>query len=170
MKDHTGMRPQDIAILFSILLKQDQNWYMKELANELFLSQSEISESLHRSMQTNLIDQNKKLVNRLNLKDFLFHGLRFVFPAIPGSFERGMPAVVSAPVFARSIHSELPYVWPLSTGTKQGISIPPLYKKLPEACLKWELLYHVMCAVDILRMDSFSREASAAKDYLERYL
>ena len=170
MKNHTGMRPQDIAILFGILLKKDQNWYMKDLANELNLSQSEVSESLNRSMQTNLIDQDKRLVNRLNLKDFLFYGLKYVFPAIPGSFNRGIPAVVSAPVFAKTIHSELAYVWPLSTGTVQGISIPPLYKKLPEACQKWESLYHVMSAIDILRMDSFAREASAAKEYLEQYL
>jgi hypothetical protein len=50
MKKHSGMRPHDIVILLKIAAKDDRDWYMKDLAYELGISASEISESIHRSV------------------------------------------------------------------------------------------------------------------------
>ena len=50
MKKHSGMRPQDIVILLKIATYGDNNWYMKDIANDLFISPSEVSESLNRSV------------------------------------------------------------------------------------------------------------------------
>lgn len=47
MKKHNGIRPHDIAILLKIASKDQQNWYMKDLAYELGISASEISESIN---------------------------------------------------------------------------------------------------------------------------
>lgn len=59
MKQHSGMRPHDIVILLKIAAKGKQKWFMKDLAFELGISGSEISESINRSVYAGLIAGNK---------------------------------------------------------------------------------------------------------------
>ena len=47
MKKHSGMRPLDVVILLKIASKGKQDWFMKNLAYELEISASEISESIN---------------------------------------------------------------------------------------------------------------------------
>ena len=54
------MRPHDIIIILKIIAKGEEKWYIKNLAHELHLSQSEVSESLNRSLVVGLIANNKK--------------------------------------------------------------------------------------------------------------
>src|ERR1043165_7218645 len=56
------------------------DWRMKDLARELFISQSEISESLNRSYHAQLIDYYKRRVFRLALHEFTVHAIQYVFP------------------------------------------------------------------------------------------
>jgi len=51
MRKHNGMRPQDIIVLLKIISKNKTPWQNKDLASELFISQSEISDSLNRNSQ-----------------------------------------------------------------------------------------------------------------------
>jgi len=79
------MRPQDIAVLLKIISKGNTPWRHQDLSNELFISQSEISESLHRNQIAGLIDGDKKKVYRQSLLNFIEYGLRYVYPAKPGA-------------------------------------------------------------------------------------
>lgn len=101
MKKHTGMRPQGIPILLKILSYNKQKgwegWQMKHLAHHLAISQSEVSESLNRSMEAGLIDESKKIVNRIALVEFLIHGIKYVFPQKPRAITRGLKTAHSAP-------------------------------------------------------------------------
>ena len=92
------MRPQDVPILLKILSydRARQSWQMKNLASDLRISPSEVSESLNRSVEADLLDGKKKRVNRLALNDFLMHGIRYVFPQRPGALVRGMNTAHSA--------------------------------------------------------------------------
>jgi hypothetical protein len=45
-----GMRPQEIVILCKMICNGDIPWQNKEPAEALFISASEVSESLNRSM------------------------------------------------------------------------------------------------------------------------
>ena len=49
MKKHRGMRSQDIVVLIKIAALGEVEWYAKDLAFTLEISQSEVSESLNRS-------------------------------------------------------------------------------------------------------------------------
>lgn len=49
MKSHNGMRTQDIVILLKIIALGDQKWQYRNPASQLYISISEISESLNRS-------------------------------------------------------------------------------------------------------------------------
>jgi predicted transcriptional regulator len=161
MKKHTGMRPHDIIILLKIVSKSQEEWYMKDLAYELGISASEVSESLNRSVIAGLISSDKKSIHKLSLLDFLKSGLRYVYPQRPGAMSRGMGTAHSAAPLKNKIRSEEHYVWPYAQGKMRGQSIKPLHPKLPEACLKDAKLYELMALTDAIRVGK-ARERNLA--------
>ena len=167
MKNHSGMRPQDIVILLKIAAKGKQKWYMKDLSIELGISASEISESINRSVIAGLIASNKKRLMKLALLDFLEHGLRYVYPQRPGALVRGLPTAHSAPPLNASIVSNEPYVWPYAQGTVRGQAIEPLYPRVAEACLKDPVFYEYIALCDALRVGR-AREKNLAIEILKQ--
>jgi hypothetical protein len=151
MRKHNGMRPQDVAILLKIIALQDQPWQLQDLSNALRISLSEVSESLNRSRIAGLVDHQKKLVSRQNLLEFLEHGLRYVFPADPGALVRGVPAAHSHPEFRSKFVSDMEYVWPHIKGKTLGLTIEPLYLKLPESVGEDPVFYKLVCLTDMVR-------------------
>ncbi|TVR77962.1 MAG: hypothetical protein EA412_09685 [Chitinophagaceae bacterium] len=169
MKKHSGMRPHDIVILLKIAAKKDTPWLMKDLAIELGISGSEVSESLNRSSLAGLITKDKKHLMKLAILDFLTHGLRYVYPQHPGAKVRGMPTAHAAPPLNQEIVSEEAYVWPYGEGTVRGESIEPLHPKVPEACLKDPEFYEYMALCDALRVGR-AREKNKAIEILREKL
>ena len=163
------MRPHDIVVLLKIAAKNDSDWFMKDLANELGISASEVSESLNRSAIAGLISQDKKRLMKLSILDFLLHGLRYVYPQKPGSRVRGVPTAHAAPPLASEIASSEPYVWPYGEGKVRGESIEPLHPKVPEASLKDPLFYEYMALCDALRVGK-AREKNMATEELKKRL
>ncbi len=169
MKKHHGMRPQDIVVLLKIALQTDHSWYIKDLATALFLSQSELSESLHRSVFADLLAQDKKTLMRANLLDFLVYGLRFVFPQKPTFQTRGIPTAHSAFPLREHILSEINFVWPYAEGWASGLAIEPLYPTVPQASLQDAELYELLALVDALRVGR-KREQNLATEFLTQKL
>jgi predicted transcriptional regulator len=152
MKKHSGMRPHDVVILLKIASKGGQNWFMKDLANELEISASEISESINRSVLAGLLSSNKKSLNKLALLDFIKSGLRYVYPQQPGAMVRGIVTAHSAPPLSNQISSEELYVWPFAMGNVRGQAIEPLHPKIPEACLRDGKFYELIALADAIRV------------------
>jgi DNA-binding transcriptional MocR family regulator len=146
------MSPHDIVILLKIASYGGAQWFQKPLAEDLGISQSEISKSLNRSKYAGLIDPKGKKVMKLALLEFLQFGLRYVFPQKPGAVVRGIPTSHSAAPLKDKIESTEHYVWPYSKGTVRGHSIIPLYPSVPEAALKDAKLYELLALVDALRV------------------
>jgi DNA-binding MarR family transcriptional regulator len=171
MRKHNGMRPQDVAVLLKIISKADQPWQNKDLAAELYISPSEISESLNRSSMGGLIDaNNKKNVFRQSLMEFLEHGLHYVFPAHPGSMVNGIYTAHSHPFMQKEFKAEsLHYVWPQARGQVRGLSIEPLYKEQVKAVLKDETLYLMLALLDVIRVGRV-REMKFAIQELKRQI
>ncbi len=165
MKKHSGMRPHDVVILLKIVSKGHQSWYMKDLAYELEISASEISESINRSYIGGLISSDKKTINKLALLDFLKSGLKYVFPQQAGALTRGIGTAHSAPPLNREIMSEEQFVWPFAKGNVRGQAIEPLHPKIPEACLKDSNFYELMALTDAIRIGKV-REQQIAFDIL----
>ena len=128
MKKHSGMRSQDIVVLLKIAALREAEWFGKDMAYALGISQSEVSESLNRSQIAGLLSDGKKRLMKNNLLDFLQHGLRYVFPAEPGAIQRGMPTAHNAPPLNQHISAEEPYVWPWAEGEARGQAIEPLHR------------------------------------------
>jgi len=167
MKEHNGMRPQDICILLKIIAKRNGDWYNKDLGYELNISNSEISESLNRSMQAQLVDEEKRHVYRKNLMEFLKHGLKYVFPESPGSMGRGIATAHSAEPLKAKITSKEHYVWADSNGKLRGLTVKPLYRTMPDAVKKDKNLHELLSLVDGIRLGKI-REQDLAIQELEK--
>ena len=163
------MRPQDIPILLKIIAFGDKSWQLSDLSSSLFISISEISESLNRSRIANLIDYDKKKISRQNLMEFLEHGVRYVFPQQPGSMARGIPTAHSHPSMKQVFGSEMNYVWPDITGEEMGLIIEPFYPKQIYAAKVDQKFYHLLAMVDTIRVGRV-REIDFAVNELKKVL
>jgi predicted XRE-type DNA-binding protein len=85
------IKPQDILILLKIISINSDAWNQKPIAEDLGLSQSEVSESVARSKYAGLLDPKGKKVMKLALMEFLQYGIRYAFPQKPGPVVRGIP-------------------------------------------------------------------------------
>jgi hypothetical protein len=169
MKKHNGMRPQDIVILLKIAAMGNKNWYMKDLAYSLGISQSEISESLNRSVICGLISCDKKKLMKKSLLEFLEFGMKYVYPQQPGPVVRGIPTAHSVPPLSLHISSSEIYVWPDADGDHRGQAIEPLHPGVPGACKKDDRLYELLSLSDAVRVGR-SREYKIAVNELNRII
>jgi hypothetical protein len=168
MKKHNGMRPHDIAILLKIAAKGNTTWRMKDLAIELGISASEVSESLNRSAFANLIGNNKKKLMTMALLEFLQYGLKYVFPQHPGVLLRGLPTAWSAAPLSEEIESNEAVVWPYAEGTIRGQAIEPLFTNAPKSCLLDKKFYELMALTDALRIGKARERSIAIKELTKR--
>ena len=163
------MRPQDIAILIKIIAIGNNDWQLSDLSTSLFISISEVSESLNRSKFANLVDYRKRKINRQNLLEFIEHGVKYVFPQKLGTMVRGIPTAHSHPDIKTHFISELNYVWPDNQGNTIGLLIEPFYPKMVEAVKQDITFYKLMALIDILRVGKV-REIKFAIGELKKHL
>ncbi len=163
------MRPQDIAILLKIAAKKDSPWTMKELASELFISASEVSESLARNVYSGLLQADKRKIMKTDFLNFLKSGLKFVFPAKVTSIGRGMTTAYSAKPLESLIQSSDKVVWSYAKGKEKGMVIEPLIPSIPKACEIDSTFYELIALTDALRIGKV-REQNLAFEELNKRL
>lgn len=161
------MKPQDILVLLKIIALDSKEWQQLTLAQELNMSQSEISQSLQRSKYAQLVDFSGKKVNQMAFFEFLLYGLRYVFPQKPGAVVRGIATAHSAAPLNKIINATEVYVWPYAKGNSRGQAVLPLYSSAIEASLKDATLYELLAMVDVLRVGS-TREKEIVKQELKK--
>jgi len=170
MKNHNGMRPQDIVILLKLIVINNDNWKNIDLAKSLQISASEISEALNRCRIAGLVDTQKRKVNINSFKEFLIYGLKYAFPAEPGAVVRGVATAHSAyPINEYIASGNDIYVWPYAKGTQRGQAIEPLYKTLPAVVQNENQLYELLVITDTIRIGR-AREVKIAIEQLEKRL
>lgn len=152
MKEHKGMRPQDVVILLKIILFRDNNWFLKDISKQLRISGSEVSESVNRSSIGGLLEDDKRTVRKEQFLEFLVYGLKFVFPAVEGKLARGLATAYSAPILSNDFVVDNEYIWPAKGFSTKGISVKPLYRTVPNVCIKDQELYDLLSLVDALRI------------------
>lgn len=168
MRQHNGMRPQDVVVLFKILLLEDTPWQSKDLAQALLLSPAEISFSLKRCEYARLLDKHDRQVARRTFLEFLLYGLSVVFPTKPGAQARGLPTAHSAAPLREQLVSDQLYVWPDAEGESWGVAIEPLYPRAPQAAKADPQLYELLALADALRVGR-TRERKLAGELLREF-
>lgn len=164
---HYSMRPQDIAILLKIICYKKKKWMNKNLADDLYLSTAEVSNSLNRNVIAGLIDEEKNKVRSQALIEFLVYGLPYVFPQKPAGITRGMPTAHSHPFLREQFISDQLYVWPDADSEEKGFSVQPLYPGTVKAAKKDKDFYLLLALTDVLRLGK-TREKKIAFSELKR--
>jgi DNA-binding Lrp family transcriptional regulator len=165
------MRPQDVLVVLKLASENGWDDSYAALAEELGLSASEVHSSIRRLIEARLLEPEGKKVRPMALRNFLVHGVPYVFPARSREVTRGMPTGWAAPVMAGSVVSEgqLPPVWPDPEGDVQGVSVRPLYSSVAKAARKDSKLYALLAIVDALRLGR-ARERAMAENRLGELL
>ena len=164
------MRPQDIVVLLKVIAFGENPWSQLKLADELFMSQSEISQCLSRSKYAGLLQFDGKKVNKQSFMEFLQYGIKYIFPQQPGAIVRGVPTAHSAPPLDAIIQSEEKYVWPSGKGSARGQSIVPLYSSVVDAVKLDPFLYELLALVDALRVGRAREREIALQELKKRVL
>lgn len=165
------MKSQDIVVLLKLCgyMSSERPSY-SNMADELFMSQSEVHSAVKRLQQSRLI-HGAEMDERPNLtaiEEFLIHGVKYVFPATRKSLTRGMPTSYAAEPLSYLIQAgnEPVPVWADANGTTRGIEIVPLYKTVPAAARRDPKLYERLALIDAIR-DGRARERNLAERELK---
>ncbi len=140
------------------------------------MSKSEVSNSINRCREIGLIYTDllsgKPNVRREALLDFVKYAIRYVFPAKPGPIVRGHSNSLCRTDNGRQGHERREVncpSGPTPTGKSKGQEITPLYKTVPGAVKKDELLDHFLALVDAIRIGG-PREAKVADAMLREWI
>jgi hypothetical protein len=166
------LKPQDLMVLFKLLAVGEKSYTYSSLSDALGVSSSEVHASIGRAKSARLlnIENDRPLVIRAALKEFLLHGAKYAFPATLGSPTRGIPTAYAAPPLVTLVSqpNELPPVWPDAEGNQRGVTFHPLYPTAPLAARKDRVLYEFLALFDALRGGAARERQLAARILAER--
>lgn len=159
---------RNIAVLLKIIAMKDKHWNQQTLSTELEIPQSEISNSLKKLRQANLLVKYDKTdaVALSACEEFFVHGFRYVFPLNRVGRGKGIVTSYAAPIFKNEfLANENKPVWINALGNDEGVGIEPLYDKLPDVIIKYpdDEFYNLLTTVDALREQRL-RERNLAKE------
>ena len=141
------------------------------LAEELGVVASQVHASLKRLSIAGLVRPGTRNTNRLALREFIEHGVRYAFPVQVGKQARGVPTAHSAPLLASQIDGVDSFVWPAPEGVARinGLSVAPLYANAPMLHESSPETYEAVALVDVFRVGR-ARERGIASLALEGLL
>ena len=163
------MKPQDMLVLFKLLVSKGRDKPYSEYATEIFLSTSELHASIKRLEKNRLFSKEMNMVVVSFLKEFLFHGAKYVFPPEIGVKTRGIPTSYGAEPLKNELlqpDEEIP-VWPDPEGTHKGVSFLPIYKSVLKASKKDEKLYRLLTLFDAIRSER-ARVRKIAEELMDK--
>ncbi|MCB9072293.1 MAG: helix-turn-helix transcriptional regulator [Bdellovibrionaceae bacterium] len=165
MRNLYAIKSQDILLLLKMLVDPDET--QQELAQNLGISQTEVSLGLRRLKNSGLLNSEGAVSKEASI-EFLVHGLKYVFPAEFGTLAAGIPTSYAKPgfKFVKYKDDDL-YVWAHPKGSVRGIVIKPIHPSFPEACLKDEKLYTLASLVEMIRSGR-AREKNIAANELSK--
>jgi hypothetical protein len=159
------LHEQDLYIILKLFVMRDEHWTFSSLSQNLSISTSQIHLGLSRAETSGLYNSKDRRVHRKALGEFVLHGVRYSFPAVPGKITRGLPTSFAAfPLKERLLiepESIIP-VWPDPEGEAKGYRIDPLHPNAPAACRRDPAFYEVLALVDLMR-EGRARERNMAE-------
>jgi hypothetical protein len=167
-----AIKPQDLYVLFALLTRRDSDPTYAQLGAQTGLAPSAVHASMKRAAVAGLaiFRDGKPAVLKPQLREFVFGGAKYAFPAMYGRISKGVPTSYAAPPLNSVIapSSDPVPVWAHKNGSVRGVSLAPLYPTVPEAALRDPDLYSVLALFDAYRSGQ-ARERSAAQKLLDKY-
>ncbi len=162
------MKKQDVVVGLSIysMEKRDSKWRIIDIANNTFLSASEITESIKRLKLSSILNSERKVIEN-NFLEFIVYGLKYAFPAKIGMPCIGIPTAHSGKFLKKRINTQKSdlYVWPYQNALTRGVSIEPLYKTLPKIALNDDFMYKYLALIDLIRIGRSREKNIAIKEF-----
>jgi hypothetical protein len=124
------LKGEDIILLLKLASSSDRPWTVRELEVATTIPKSSVQRALERLAESDLIGRDGRTARITQTKEFLLHGLRYVFPARLGAVTRGVPAAWGAEPLAEEIgqSGDAVPVWPHATGPVRGPALEPLHR------------------------------------------
>lgn len=168
------LKPQDLLLLLKVAAHPPQRWTYAALGEALAMSASEAHASVKRAVASGLAvapARGEWSPVRPNLLEFIVHGARYIWPAIPGPVKRGVPTAFGAEPLSSMLTvapGEAP-VWAHPAGSAKGPTLSPLYRTAPQAALTDPALHRLLALLDALRTGR-ARERTLAATLMEAEL
>ncbi|HKY69985.1 MAG TPA: winged helix-turn-helix domain-containing protein [Gammaproteobacteria bacterium] len=167
----------DCVILCKLMAQKENDMTHRDLAEKLFLSRATISVGLKRLLQSGLVrsevETNRLLPVMATAEEFIFHGLKYVFPAEVGKFTKGVATGIAAPVFEGKLvlGNDPIFVWPYEHGKVKGLALKPLSPSVPKAVASSEdrKFYDLLALVDAIRQGR-ARERNVAVELFKEVI
>jgi len=163
------LKPQDLMAMLKLVAMGDRPWTYASLAEQLGMSVSQLHSAIQRALTAGLAVRRDDAIvpNRPALREFILHGLKYVFVPERGGLTRGMPTAHAAPPLDAHFpdSGEPPPVWPDPEGNVRGMAFTPLYNLAPRAARADPALYELLVLVDAIR-GGRARERAIAADEL----
>ncbi|KXK06501.1 MAG: hypothetical protein UZ17_ACD001000459 [Acidobacteria bacterium OLB17] len=170
----TSLKPQDVVILTKLCgYPTSKPPTYSVIASEIEISTAEVAGGIKRLRSAQLVQPNDGASPILDAtKEFLVHGIKYMFPPVFGTMRRGIATSYAAPPLSDLIvlnkdKGNIP-VWPYPQGTSRGFALTPLYPTVPIACLRDQSLYQKLALIDAIRSGSTRERELAIKLLVER--
>lgn len=163
------LKAQDILVALKLAAQGGLAMPYAEMAKGVGLSASGVHSSIRRLIEAKLVDNDKHQVRVAALRNFLVHGVPYVFPVREKEVTRGVPTGWAAPVMENEVQSggQLPPVWPDPEGKVQGVAVKPLYPTVLRVIRDDPILYSLLALVDVLRIGRARERAIAERRLAE---
>ena len=158
------IKRQDIQILATLMGGQYAKLSFAQLADKAKLSVSETFAAVRRLRDSSILNDARQ-INKHNVREFLFHALRYICPVRYGACNTsGLPAAYAAPIASAefSIVGDIP-VWPYTNGSAIGRCLEPIYPTAPVAAAADRTIYDNLAIIDMLRGGRLRERSFAMK-------
>jgi hypothetical protein len=163
---------RDVLSLLGLLRHGSKpKWTVRSLARELRIPHSSLQRSLARLGETPAYDAMRGRINSSATMELFEHALPFVAPASLGAPTRGVPTAWAVLPLSDAIGavSDLPPVWPSSTGEVRGRAVKPLHPAAISLATSDPWMYEMLALVDGVRVGD-ARVRGVAKELLRERL
>jgi DNA-binding Lrp family transcriptional regulator len=153
--DVEALHGGDLLVLLKMAAARGAEQPLRALAGELGVSKSGIAQSIARLLALGLLKEEGgvRRINRLQVRDCLEHGVRWLAPASIGDWELGLPTAHAAePLSSKLKGGGDPLVMPLAHGPVRGRCVAPIHPKAPQAAQKDPRLHRLLAIVDAFRV------------------
>lgn len=161
------LRPHDVLVALKLLVDDCRGRQQQHIADELGISPGELSKSLRRLREAELISAHELRTLRSPFMEFAVHGLRYVLPVKRHGVVCGLPTAHAAAPLRDRIVSDgaVPPVWPDPSGTVRGEAWEPLSASAVYAAKRDVRMYQGLALLDAIR-GGRARERELAAEYL----
>jgi len=166
-----SLKPQDtlLALKYWSLRRTGQHLAVRDLADALGISASEVSKGTKRLVTARLLVEREGAYHAETyaLTEWLSYGVRYAFPIEEKGHGRGMGTGWACELVKSEMVPPTPgTIWAAAGGRQEGIIVEPIYKSVPFAAIRDPMLYQALALVDAIRLGK-PRELALARANLK---